>query len=106
MTQEEHHEEHHIVPTRTYLVVYAALMVLLVLTVAAGYIDLGQFNLPLAMLIATVKAVLILLIFMHLRYSQGLVWAFSLAGFLWLAILFGLTFNDYLTRGWLEVPNR
>jgi cytochrome c oxidase subunit 4 len=48
-----------------------------------------------------VKAVLILLYFMHVRFSSKLVWIFAVAGFVWLAILIGLTLNDYITRSWL-----
>jgi cytochrome c oxidase subunit 4 len=81
-----------------YYAVFAALLVLLVITVAAAEVDLGRLNFPLAAAIATVKAVLIMLYFMHVRYSKPLTWLFAGAGAFWLAILFGLTFSDYLTR--------
>jgi len=84
--------------TRMYYVVFAALIALLVATVFAAEVDAGPLNFPIAATIATIKAVLILLFFMHVRYSTPLVWLVAGAGFFWLAILFGLTFADYLTR--------
>jgi cytochrome c oxidase subunit IV len=91
---------------RVYYIVFGALMALLLLTVVAAELELGQsaltrsrWNLLIAATIASTKAVLIILFFMHVRYSSPLVWLFSFAGFFWLAILFGLTFNDYWTRG-------
>ncbi len=93
--------EHHVIPIRTYLLIFAALFVLLILTVLASLIDIGIFNIVLAMTIAIVKAVLIILYFMHVRYSSRLTWLFAGAGFLWLAILLGLTMADYIGRRWL-----
>ena len=87
---------------RAYLMVYAALMVLLVATVGAAFIDL-HVNFLVSMVIAVIKAILIVLIFMHVRYSEKLVWVFAGAAFLWLAILIALSLNDYLTRGWLNI---
>ena len=84
--------------SRVYYAVFAMLLVLLALTVVAGAIDLGAASLFVAAAIATVKAILILLFFMHVRYSSTLTWIVAGAAFFWLAILFGLTFSDYLTR--------
>jgi len=86
-------------PARTYYVVFAALVVLLLATVGVANVDLGWLNFPLAAAIASLKALLILLYFMHVRYSTPLVWLVAGAGFFWLAILFSLTLSDYLTRG-------
>ena len=84
---------------RTYTSVYIALMVLLVLTVVASYKDLGHgWNLAVAMTIAIIKAVLVILFFMHVRQSSKLTWVYASAAFLWLAILFTITFADYFTR--------
>ena len=58
------------------------------------------------MVIALAKAIMIVLIFMHVRYSERLVWVFSGAAFLWLLILIALTLNDYFTRGWLNIPGK
>jgi cytochrome c oxidase subunit 4 len=85
--------------TRTYLAVFLVLLILLAVTVIAAQFDVGRWNLPAASAIATAKAALIVLYFMHVRYSSSLIWLFAAAGFVWLAILFGLTLNDYLTRG-------
>jgi cytochrome c oxidase subunit 4 len=84
--------------------VFAALMVLLGATVAIAYIHLGKLNIVAAVTIAFIKATLIILYFMHVRYSSRLLWIFVGAGFFWLGILFALSFSDYLTRGWLPQP--
>jgi cytochrome c oxidase subunit 4 len=85
---------------RTYLLNGLALLGFLALTIAAAYLNLGPFNTVVAMLISAVKAALILLFFMHLRYSKPVVWVFAGAGIFWLAIMFMLAFSDYLSRGW------
>jgi cytochrome c oxidase subunit 4 len=81
-----------------YIAVFAALLGLLLATVVVAELDLGQWSFFAAMLIATVKALLIMLYFMHVRYSRPLIWLVAGAGFFWLAILFGLTLSDYWTR--------
>jgi cytochrome c oxidase subunit IV len=83
-----------------YYAVFAALMLLLALTVVAARFDLGRFGLIVAAGIAGVKALLILLFFMHVRYSRPLTWLVAGAAFFWLAILLGLTLADYGTRAW------
>jgi len=93
---------HHVVSIPTYLGIYVALLALLGATVGAYYVNLGFWSIALGVAIAVVKALLIVLYFMHVRFSSRLVWIFALAGFVWLAILIGLTLNDYLTRGWLS----
>ena len=90
----------HVISARTNWVIYLLLMGLLVLTIAVAYVDLGPFGVPVALTIATVKAVLILLYFMHVRYSNKLVWIFSAATIYWLLILLALSFNDFWARGW------
>jgi cytochrome c oxidase subunit 4 len=98
--------EHHIVPLSTYYKVFAALMVLLFITVAAARVELGVFNVPIAVGIAVVKAVLIILFFMHVKYSSKLVWVFSGAAFVFVGIMFALTLSDYFTRGWIGTVGR
>ena len=83
---------------RTYIVIFAMLMALLFLSVAVAEVNLGRWNFLAAVAIASCKAVLILLFFMHVRYSPPLIWLFAIAGFFWLAILFALTLSDYVTR--------
>jgi cytochrome c oxidase subunit IV len=87
-----------IVPKKTYFLVGLALFGLFLLTVGAAYIDLGPFNIIVAMTIAIVKAVLVVLFFMHVRYGSKVTWVFASAGFFWLLILFILTMSDYLSR--------
>ena len=88
----------HIVPKSTYYTVCVLLAVLLFATVAAAQLDLDEWNVPIALAIAMVKAALIMLFFMHVRYATPLVKLFAAGGFLWLAILLTLTMADYLTR--------
>jgi cytochrome c oxidase subunit 4 len=92
------HGEHHVVPTRVYHIVFLALMILLIITLAAAAIDLGPLNVFIAVTIAVIKASLVVLYFMHVRYSTHLVKFFAGATFFWLAILFVLTLSDYFTR--------
>ena len=72
--------------------------------IAIAYIHLGRLNIFAALTIAFVKTILIILYFMHVRYSSRLLWIFAGAGFFWLGIMFALSFADYFTRGWLPVP--
>jgi len=83
---------------RGYVWITGILMVLLVLTVVAARVPLGALSLVVALLIASVKAALVGLYFMHLRFTTPLTRLFAVAGLLWLAIAFVLTFSDYLTR--------
>ncbi len=92
----------HARPTvRTFVFVFVALLLLLALTVEAARHDLGRWNFAVATLIAAAKALLIILFFMHVRYSVPLTRLVVSAGFVWLAILFVLSFADYGTRDWL-----
>jgi cytochrome c oxidase subunit 4 len=88
----------HITPRRTYIFVYLALLILLGGTIGLAYVDLGIWNTVAAITIAVVKALLVVLFFMHVKYSNNLTRVYVLAGFLWLALLIGLTLTDYLTR--------
>ncbi len=94
----------HIVSVKGYVAVFAALMVLTVVTVLASRVELGLLNTVVALAIAVFKATLVILYFMHVRYSTRLTQVTVVAGFLWLIIMIGLTFSDYLTRKWLELP--
>jgi cytochrome c oxidase subunit 4 len=95
---------HHIVPLRIYYAVFGALLVLTAVTVYVAFLDLGPLNTLVAVTIAVVKALLVLLFFMHVRYSSHLIWVYAGAGILWLLILFSLTLSDYFSRGWIPVP--
>jgi cytochrome c oxidase subunit IV len=91
----------HVVPLRHYIGVFVALMVLTAATYWTALMDLGPLNTPVAMAIAILKATLVVLIFMHVKYSNKLVQTMVVASVLWLLIMFGFTGQDYLTRGWL-----
>jgi cytochrome c oxidase subunit 4 len=93
----------HVLSLRTYYTIFAILMVLLFLTIAVAYVDLGVLGVPVAMTIATVKAILILLYFMHVKFSDKLVWIFSTAAFFWLVFLLLLVLGDYASRDWLAI---
>jgi len=94
----------HIVPIRVYVSIFTALLVLTLLTVGVALIDLGRLNIVVALVIATFKATLVLLYFMHLRYSTRLPWLAVAGGFFWLAVLIVLSMSDVLTRGLLGFP--
>jgi cytochrome c oxidase subunit 4 len=89
----------HVDSLRTYFLIFAALMILLVATVWASAFDLGSGNAAIALTIAVAKALLVILFFMHVRHGSGLVWVFAGAAFVWLSLLLGLTMTDYLSRG-------
>ena len=90
---------HHIVPLRVYIGVFVALIALVALTVGVAFLNLGPFSVPVALTIAALKALLILLYFMHVRYSSNVSRIYAGAGFFWLLILIVLTLSDYLSRG-------
>ncbi len=94
----------HIVSLRIYCLVFAALVILTLVTTGAAFIDLGILNTVVAMTIAIGKASLVVLYFMHVRHSARLTWVFIGAGVLWLAILIALTLSDVLTRAWIPLP--
>jgi cytochrome c oxidase subunit IV len=102
----------HVVPVKTYLGIFVALLVLTGLTTGAAFIDFGDIhtgiplinviplNTVVALAIAVVKMLLVILFFMHVKYSSGLTKIVVMAGFLFLAILVSFTLADELTRGW------
>jgi len=99
--QQQHEDEYtHIVPASLYVGIWAALMVGTLITVLASFAELGPFNIVIALLIATVKGTLVVLFFMHLRYSPKLTMAAVIASVFFLFIMFSLTMTDYLSRGW------
>jgi cytochrome c oxidase subunit 4 len=91
----------HVAPKSMYYAVFAALIVGTALTVAVAFVDLGAMNNVLMLGIASTKALLVILFFMHVRWSSRLTWVIAASGFVWLLILFGLTMTDYLSRGWV-----
>lgn len=95
----------HIVPRSTYFLVFGALLVLTAVTVVAANFDFGAMNDVVAMTIAVTKMMLVLLFFMHVRYSSRLIWVIVASMFFWLIILLALTMTDYTSRDWFG-PNK
>ncbi len=94
----------HVVSRRACFAVAGALLLLLALTYGVSHVDLGPLNIVVALIIAAVKAVLVILVFMEVRWSSRLTWIVAGAGFFWLLILIGLTLGDYLTRIPIPAP--
>jgi len=91
----------HIATKKTYIVVWASLMCLTAATAGSSYLELGRFNIILALVIATCKAMLVALIFMGVKYiSQKMTWVVIVAGLFWLFILLALSMTDYISRSW------
>ena len=93
----------HVVPPRVYFAVFAALIVLTATTTAVSFLDLGPWNTVVALGIAFLKATLVVLFFMHVKYSPRLTQIVIAGGLFWLAILLALTLSDFMTRGWLPI---
>lgn len=96
----------HIASKGSYFAIFTALMVLTILTVAVTYVDLGPLNLATAMTIAIIKATLVVLFFMHAKYSEPLVRVTIISALAFFGILVAFTMNDYLTRGILGVAGK
>ncbi|MCZ2075444.1 MAG: cytochrome C oxidase subunit IV family protein [Bryobacteraceae bacterium] len=90
----------HIVPIRTYFVIFMTLLIFTLITVGVALVDLGRFNVVVALAIAGIKATLVVLFFMHVRWSSPLTKIFIAASLFWLAILLGFTAADYISRAW------
>jgi cytochrome c oxidase subunit IV len=99
-------ETHHIVPIPVYLGVFFALIVGTIVTTLVAYIDLGRLNVVVALVVAVCKATLVVLFFMHVKYSPRLTKLVVISGVFWLIILLTMTESDLLTRGWMGVPGR
>jgi cytochrome c oxidase subunit IV len=95
----------HIIPLRTYIGVFLALTLLTAITTGVAYIDLGALNTVVALTIAVAKMLLVVLFFMHAKYSTGLTRVIIIAGFFWLGILITLSLSDELTRHWEIIPS-
>ncbi|HZV87393.1 MAG TPA: cytochrome C oxidase subunit IV family protein [Candidatus Binatus sp.] len=94
----------HIVSPKLYLLIFLTLMVLTGTTVYAATVDLNQYyaglNVIVALVIASCKAILVILFFMHAYYSSKRTQLIVIAGFFWLAIMLSLTLGDYGSRSW------
>jgi cytochrome c oxidase subunit 4 len=100
-----HSAERHIVSPKVYLAIFAALMACTFLTVKAAEIDLNQYfrglNVIVALVIATFKASLVVLFFMHGKYSPGRTKLVIICSVFWLAVMLFMTMSDYISRPWL-----
>jgi cytochrome c oxidase subunit 4 len=94
------HAEHHVVPVRVYLTIFGALMALTVITVVVTGYDFGPFNLIVALGVAITKASLVVLYFMHARYSPRLTGVVIAAAITFFVILVFLLGTDYYSRSW------
>lgn len=99
MSEPTHHI-HTVVPPRVYAGVFGILLCFTALTVFASYLELGVYNAVVALTIAVIKAVLVILFFMHIRYSSKLTMLTIAAGFLTLVVLLSMTMTDYISRSW------
>jgi cytochrome c oxidase subunit 4 len=91
----------HVAPVKLYLGVFGILMIGTLLTVVVAFYDLGALNNVVMLTIACVKALFVVLYFMHVRWGTRLTWVVVASGFVWLLIMFSLTMTDYLSRGWM-----
>ncbi len=98
MTTHSHTQEHHITSNKTYLIVWAALMVMTAITVYVSYINFGMLNIVIALAVASIKASIVALYFMHLKFEDSITWVFALFPLLLLALLIGMTITDTFTR--------
>jgi cytochrome c oxidase subunit 4 len=102
MTDQKEMEEsqHHVVSPVIYLIVFGALLVFTALTVGASYVEMGIFNPIAAILIACIKAVIVVLFFMHVKYSSKLTKLTVIAGIFTFVTLISMTLADYISRAW------
>lgn len=98
--------QEHIFSIKTYSLVFAGVLALTLLTTLLAFIDLGPFNVVVALAIAATKATLVFLFFMNGLHSPRLSGVIVIAALVWLGILLSLTAGDYLTRGWLPYPGK
>jgi cytochrome c oxidase subunit 4 len=96
--------QHHIVPLRVYLAIITILFLLTILTVWVAFQDFGIFNNLVALTIAVIKALLVVMFFMHLKYSARILWLYAGAGAVWFIIMLALLLSDYASRDWLTRP--
>jgi|SRR6185312_14114649 len=94
------HTSHHVVTPRVYSIVFGTLLVFTALTVVAAYTDLGILNPVVALGIASFKAVIVILFFMHVKYQSKLIKLTVGAGFFSFLILTCMSLSDYISRAW------
>ena len=92
----------YVVPIKVYVAVFVTLLVMTAATTAISSVDLGPWNTVVVLGIALFKATLVVLFFMHVKYSRRLTQMVILVGLFWLAMLLLITFSDFASRGWLR----
>ena len=96
----------HVLPKSIYYTIFLSLMVLTAATVGVSFVNLGSANFPVAIGIAITKATLVVLFFMHVKYSSRLTKMVVAVAIFFLLVMLGLTMTDYLTRDWFALPRR
>ena len=94
-------DSHHVAPLKLYFGIFGILMIGTILTVIVAFYDLGAMNNVVMLTIACVKALFVILYFMHVRWSSRLTMVIVASGFFWLLIMFSFTMTDYMSRGWV-----
>lgn len=94
---------HHGPSLKIFFAIWIGLLILTAITVGVSYLELGPFNPIVALVIATCKALMVILFFMEVRYSSKITWVVVVAGGFWLGILLVLSLSDYLTRSWNQI---
>ena len=100
VTNPEHHE-HHVVGPMTYSIIFGTLLVCTGLTVLAAHFEMGVLNPIVALGIASFKAVIVILFFMHVKYQSRLIKMTVAAGFFTFLVLITMTLSDYISRAWV-----
>lgn len=100
---DDHAHEHPVTPISHFVFTFLALLALMLATIFASKLNLGIMNNVVAMIIAIVKATLVILIFMGVRHNTRLTWLFAGLGFVWFLLMFGIL-SDYFTRSWNPQP--
>jgi cytochrome c oxidase subunit 4 len=96
----------HITPIKVYIGIFLTLMVLTAVTIVVAYVNLGPWNKVVALGIASFKATLVVLYFMHVKYASRMTKLIVVSGFFFLMILLSLTMADYGSRMWVNPPAR
>ena len=107
MSSEQAHASHgagHVSPLSLYVTIFLALMVMTGVTVGAAYVNLGQFNFPVAMIIACFKASLVIWYFMHVKYQSRLTKLTLATGLFFLAMLLSMMLIDYTSKDFTPMP--
>ncbi len=93
----------HVLSLKAHWLVFAVLLVLTALTVFVAELNLGEWNTIVALIIAATKGTVVMLWFMHVKFSSKLTWLFAATGFVWLLIMILLLTGDYVARGWVHL---